>query len=293
MPNEPVHSQYSQLPLASVRTDSGVTVAPRLDLDDIQLSDAIAQVLAQSAAQPAGAGGAQAAQARLDTPGGTVADTLDTRTPDSWLLLVDLSAGHASLGGSLLVRALLPDTPDQLEPVPPAADPAPLHALQQAMQDLAGQSAILSARWRGRGGLVGCLVALAGPGSPDVAINIDPLLIEGHGDGRMDSGEAKNWTTQVSGLRHELTLRALFSEAPGLVLQVAAARRAEVLRALREHGLGRNSHFIAHLVGPGGDVAAADGPDARLSIWRDAQAVFSASLAALGGDDGAPARPPL
>lgn len=292
MPSESMHSPYSQLPLASVRTDSGITVVPRLDLDDIQLSDAISRVLAQSAAAPVEAARTQALQARQDTPGAAVADTLDARTPDSWLLLVDLSAGHTSLGGSLLVHALLPGTPDRLEPTPPPADPAPLRALQQAVQELAGQGAILAARWRGRGGLVGCLVALAGQGSPHLAINIDPLLIEGHGDGRMDSGEAKNWTTQVSGLRHELTLRALFNEAPGLVLQVAAARRAEVLQTLREHGLGRNSHFIAHLVGPDGEAVAAGGPDTRLSIWRDAQTVFSAPLAALRGDSGAPATPP-
>lgn len=256
---------YSQLPLASVRTDSGVTLAPRLALDDVQLPDAVGAVLAHDAVTTAEAVAG-------------VAQTLDATAVDSWLLLVDLSEGNTALGGSLLLRALYPDTPDALEPAPAPADPAVRHALQDAIRELARVGAVCAARWRGGAGLVGCLLSLAAPGSPDVAINIDPLLIEGYGDGRMDSGEAKNWATQVSGLRHELTLRVLFTAAPALVLQVASARRTEVLQVLRELGLGPSSHYIAHLLAPAAGERAGD---ARLSVWRDTQSVFSAPLAEL------------
>lgn len=262
----------SQLPLASVRTDSCLTLAPRLALDDIQLHDAVSTVLARDAVAPA------------EVVAG-VAQALDTAATDSWLLLVDLSGGNTALGGSLLLQALRPDTPDALEPAPAPVDPAVRHALQEVAQELTRAGAVRAARWRGPAGLVGCLLSLAEPGSPDVAINIDPLLIEGYGDGRMDSGEAKNWTIQVSGLRHELTLRVLFTAAPALVLQVGSAQRAEVLDALRAQGLGRNSHYIAHLLAP---PAGADAAHARFSVWRDTQSVFSAELATLRGGGGPP-----
>ncbi len=64
---------------------------------------------------------------------------------------------------------------------------------------------------------------MAFAGQVGVALNVDMLVTEGDGisDSRMDSGDAKNWATQVAERRNELTLKALFNEELGVVLQVA------------------------------------------------------------------------
>jgi phosphoribosylformylglycinamidine synthase len=93
---------------------------------------------------------------------------------------------------------------------------------------------------------------------------------DGIGDSRAEYGDSKNWATQVGARRTELTLRALFSEELGVVIQVPTAVRNEVMQTLREFGLSRHSHFIGK-------------PNERgvVEVWRDAKAVFSAPLADL------------
>ena len=76
---------------------------------------------------------------------------------------------------------------------------------------------------------------------------VDDLLVtEGDGisDSRMDCGDSKNWAGQIGARRHELTLKALFSEELGAVIQVPTAVRNEVMQTLRAHGLSKHSHFI-------------------------------------------------
>jgi phosphoribosylformylglycinamidine synthase len=80
-------------------------------------------------------------------------------------------------------------------------------------------------------------------------------------------GDSKNWASQVSERRNELTLKALFSEELGLVLQVRTTERDDVLRTLREHGLSRHSHVIGKTNTKG-----------VVEVWRDTKAVFSAPL---------------
>ena len=55
---------------------------------------------------------------------------------------------------------------------------------------------------------------------------MDLLVTEGDGvsDSRADTGDAKNWATQVGPRRDELTLRALFAEELGALIQVRARR---------------------------------------------------------------------
>jgi phosphoribosylformylglycinamidine synthase len=95
------------------------------------------------------------------------------------------------------------------------------------------------------------------------------LVTEGDGitDSRAEYGDSKNWATQVGARRNELTLRALFSEELGAVIQVPTAVRNEVMKLLREHGLSKHSHFIGK-------------PNERgvMEVWRDAKAVFGAPL---------------
>jgi len=103
------------------------------------------------------------------------------------------------------------------------------------------------------------------------------LVTEGDGitDGRMDSGEGKNWGQQVAGRREDLTLRALFNEELGAVLQIRTQERSQVMQVLREHGLIQCSHIIGKTRPTSSPVDMGKG---ELQIWRDAQKVFGASL---------------
>jgi len=67
--------------------------------------------------------------------------------------------------------------------------------------------------------------------------------------------------------RNELTLKALFSEELGVVIQVRTDEREAVFATLREHGLSKHSHVIGK-------------PNTRgvVEVWRDAKALFSAPL---------------
>ena len=122
---------------------------------------------------------------------------------------------------------------------------------------------------RSDGGLWATVCEMAFAGQRGVSLNVDMLVTEGDGisDSRMDWGDSKNWAGQVGARRHELTLKALFSEELGAVIQVPTAVRNEVMQTLRSHGLSKHSHFIGK-------------PNDRqtVEVWRDTQAVFSASL---------------
>jgi phosphoribosylformylglycinamidine synthase len=113
-----------------------------------------------------------------------------------------------------------------------------------------------------------------------VAINVDLLVTEGDGisDSRAEYGDAKNWGQQVSARREELTLKALFNEELGVVLQVRTAERNEVMQVLREHGLSKHSHFIGKTRPQASTIEVGKG---QLQVWRDTKAVFSASLSDL------------
>ena len=110
-----------------------------------------------------------------------------------------------------------------------------------------------------------------------VALNIDMLVTEGDGisDSRADFGDAKNWANQVSARREELTLKALFSEELGVLLQVKTSERNVVMQVLREHGLSKHSHFVGK-TRP--EASTLDEGKGRLQVWRDTKKVFDASL---------------
>jgi len=134
---------------------------------------------------------------------------------------------------------------------------------------LRGQGRLLAYHDRSDGGLWAAVCEMAFAGHLGVSLNVDMLVTEGDGisDSRAEYGDSKNWATQVGARRTELTLRALFSEELGAVIQVPTAVRNEVMQTLREHGLSQHSHFIGK-------------PNERgvMEVWRDAKAVFSAAL---------------
>jgi phosphoribosylformylglycinamidine synthase len=156
--------------------------------------------------------------------------------------------------------------------VPDVDDPQPLKDLVEAINELRGQGSLLAYHDRSDGGLWAAVCEMAFAGHLGVSLNVDLLVTEGDGisDSRAEYGDSKNWASQVGARREELTLRALFNEELGVVIQVPTAERNEVMQTLRRHGLSRHSHFIGKTNERG-----------VVEVWRDTKAVFSAPLAAL------------
>ena len=196
---------------------------------------------------------------------GTLTPELRTDAGDTTLILVDLGGARNRLGGSILAQVLGGFGPQ----VPDLDDPSLLRCLFDAIDELRREGLILAYHDRSDGGLWAAVCEMAFAGGCGVSLNVDILVTEGDGihDSRAEYGDSKNWATQVSERRNELTLRALFSEELGVVLQVPTERRNEVIQRLRAHGLSRHSHFIGK-------------PNDRgvVEIWRDTKAVFSAPL---------------
>jgi len=209
----------------------------------------------------------------------TLGDVRATLTPqldaklDSTLVLVDLGRGKNRMATSILAQAL-----DQVgDQVPDLDHPQDLVALVHAVNALRAQGKILAYHDRSDGGLLAAVAEMAFAGRVGVSLNVDMLVLEGDGvsDSRMDVGDSKNWAGQVSARRDELTLKALFNEELGVVLQVRTEDRNAVMQVLRTHGLSKHSH----VVGKTRPTAPADSAAApTLQIWRDAKSIFSAPL---------------
>ena len=209
----------------------------------------------------------------------SLADVRGTLTPqlnreaDSVLLLIDLGQGKNRMAASVLAQTL-----DQVgDAVPDLDDPSQLVALVNAVNALRADGKILAYHDRSDGGLLTTVAEMAFAGRVGVALNVDMLVLEGDGlsDSRMDVGDSKNWATQVGARREERTLQALFNEELGVVLQVRSADKAAVMQVLREHGLAQHSHVIGSTRPQSSSMEAGKG---MLQIWRDARAIFSASL---------------
>ena len=207
---------------------------------------------------------------------GTLTPQLDALEEDSTLVLIDLGRGKMRMGGSILGQVLNQsgnETPD-------LDDAKDLVQLVSAVNALRAEGKILAYHDKGDGGLLATAAEMAFAGHVGVSLNVDMLVVEGDGisDSRMDSGDSKNWAQQVSGRREELTLKALFNEEIGVVLQVKTSERNAVMQTLREHGLARCSHFVGKTRPLSSTIDAGKG---QLQVWRDAKAVFSASLSDL------------
>ena len=204
---------------------------------------------------------------------GTLTPQLDRDTDDTTLVLVDLGKGQNRMGGSILGQVL--GQPG--DAVPDLDDPQDLVNLVNAVNTLRAQGQVLAYHDRSDGGLLAAVAEMAFAGQVGAALNVDMLVTEGDGisDSRMDTGDAKNWAGQVGARREELTLKALFNEELGVVLQVRTAERNAVMQTLREHGLSKHSHFIGKTRPASSSIDVGKG---QLQVWRDTKAVFSASL---------------
>ncbi|HJV96622.1 MAG TPA: phosphoribosylformylglycinamidine synthase, partial [Albitalea sp.] len=158
----------------------------------------------------------------------TLDDVRPTLTPqlqpgDTTLILIDLGRGKNRMGGSMLAQVL-----NQFgHEVPDLDDAAQLKALIGAINRLRGEGQLLAYHDRSDGGLWATVCEMAFAGHLGVSLNVDMLVTEGDGisDSRAEFGDSKNWATQVGARRNELTLRALFSEELGVVIQVSTAQR--------------------------------------------------------------------
>ncbi len=203
----------------------------------------------------------------------SIADVRGTRTPqlaqeDSSLILVDLGRGQHRMGGSVFAQTL-----QQFgDVVPDLDDPKLLVALVDAVNALRAQGMLLAYHDRSDGGLWAAACEMAFAGHTGLSLNVDMLVTEGTGidDSRADAGDSKNWATQVGERRNEQTLKSLFNEELGAVLQVPAAQRDAAMATLRAHGLSAHSHVIGK-------------PNDRglVEVWRDAKSVLSKPLTEL------------
>ena len=156
--------------------------------------------------------------------------------------------------------------------VPDLDEPQQLKQLVSAINALRAQGRILAYHDVSDGGLWATVCEMAFAGHMGVSLNVDILVTPSDGiqDSRAEYGDSKNWAGQVGERRNELTLKALFNEELGVVIQVPTAVRNEVMATLREHGLSRH----AHVIGKPNDRAAVE-------VWRDAKCQFSAPVQAL------------
>ena len=200
----------------------------------------------------------------------TLDDVRGTLTPqlqpgDTTLILIDLGQGRNRMAGSMLAQTL-----QQFgDVVPDLDDPQQLKSLVTAINVLRARGDLLAYHDRSDGGLWAAACEMAFAGHRGLSLNVDMLVTEGDGiaDSRADVGDSKNWAAQVGERRNELTLRALFNEELGALIQVPSAQRDAVMATLREHGLSRHAHVIGK-------------PNERgvMEVWRDAKLQFGAPL---------------
>jgi phosphoribosylformylglycinamidine synthase len=206
----------------------------------------------------------------LDDVRGNLTPELSAAPEDTTLILIDLGRGLKRMGGSILSQIL----EQNVEGTPDLEDPKDVVSLVQAINSLRAKGQILSYHDVSDGGLLTTVCEMAFASGLGVSLNVDILVTEGDGiqNSFADHGDSKNWASQVSVRREELTLKALFSEELGVVIQVKTEDRDQVMQTLRAHGLSKHSHFIGKV---------RHEAQARLSIWRDTKEIFNALVSDL------------
>ncbi|MGB3289735.1 MAG: phosphoribosylformylglycinamidine synthase, partial [Burkholderiaceae bacterium] len=194
----------------------------------------------------------------------TLTPQLRTDAGDTALILIDLGLGRQRLGGSILAQAY-----NQAgQSVPDIDDAASLGAFFKTIRQLAAQGDILAYHDRSDGGLLATVCEMAFAGHVGVSINLDMLTIDPHA---ADWGDYKIRSEQISVQRDELTLKALFAEEAGAVIQVPLAQRDKVLQQLRAAGLSAHSHVL-------GGLNKVD----EIQFYRDGACIYQKPRAELG-----------
>lgn len=165
---------------------------------------------------------------------------LRTEAGDSVLIVIDLGRGRHRMGGSILAQAF-----NQVgDSVPDIDVPQDLRTFFVTIRTLAEAGILLAYHDRSDGGLFATLCEMAFAGRTGVSINLDMLTFDANA---ADWGDYKIRADQVAVQRDELTLKALFTEEAGAVIQVPASERDAVLQVLRGAGLSVHSHVIGGL----------------------------------------------
>ena len=194
----------------------------------------------------------------------TLTPQLQTDSGPTSLILVDLGRGRHRMGGSILAQVC-----NQVgETTPDIDDANALRAFFVTVRALAQQGVILAYHDRSDGGLFAAACEMAFAGHTGVSLNLDMLTID---ENAADWGDYKIRPAQVSVQRDELTLKALFSEEAGAVIQVPAGERDAVMQVLRAAGLSACSHVIGSL----------NGSD-EIEIFRDGRRIWGRARSELG-----------
>jgi phosphoribosylformylglycinamidine synthase len=176
---------------------------------------------------------------------------------DTELILIDLGRGQNRMAGSILAQVL-----NQSGKSTPNLDyPEDLKALTNAIISLRKENKILAYHDRSDGGLLACIAEMSFASHCGISINVDMIAVDVGQE--PDYGDAKNWAQQVSGRRDEQTLRALFNEELGAVIQVRREDRDDVFTILRNLGISAYSHVIGK-----------PNTNGRIEVWRDAKNIF-------------------
>jgi phosphoribosylformylglycinamidine synthase len=194
----------------------------------------------------------------------TLTPQLRTGVGPTSLILIDLGGGKQRMGGSILTQVC-----NQLgEQTPDIDDAQALRTFFVTIRALAQSGIVLAYHDRSDGGLLTTIAEMAFAGHTGVSLNIDMLCY----DYNAQDWDAYNIrAAQVAVQRNELTLKALFSEEAGAVIQVPAAERDAVMQVLRAAGLSAHSHVI-------GSLNTTD----TLEVFRDGNRIWSRPRAELG-----------
>jgi phosphoribosylformylglycinamidine synthase len=176
---------------------------------------------------------------------------------ETLLILIDLGAGRNRMGGSILAQV----TQQIGNDVPDLDQPSTLAAFVDTVRQLQREGYLLAYHDRSDGGLFATLAEMSFAGHVGISVNLDVLAVDPVAH---DSGDFKIRPEQLAVRRHELILKALFTEELGAVLQVRERDKSHVMNALRAAGLGSVSQII-------GKPNSID----LVEFWCDAKPVFS------------------
>jgi phosphoribosylformylglycinamidine synthase len=181
-------------------------------------------------------------------------------TGETELLLIDLGCGQNRLGASTL--ALTCGATGSADLPAPDADPELVRSFFLTVRRLADEGLILAYHDRSDGGLWACICEMAFAGHTGVSLNLDALCF----DPLIYDVDGSERAPQIlAGRMQDRLLAVLCAEELGAVIQIATHKRQEVMRCLREAGLGAVSHVMGTL-----------NTDNEIRIWRNAQLVFCA-----------------
>ncbi len=193
----------------------------------------------------------------------TLTPQLRTDLGPTVLILIDLADGQQRMGGSILAQV----TGQLGDQVPDMQDAQRLRAFFVTVRTLVESGVVLAYHDRSDGGLFATVTEMALAGHCGLAVNIDMLTV----DPVATDWGAYTKPSQLSVQRDELTLKALFNEEAGAVIQVPASERDSVMQVLRGAGLSVHSHVI-------GSTNTQDSID----FYRDGKKIWGRPRAELG-----------